>query len=148
MKKIFIIIIFLSACMLYAQSNEQIDRIMGADKTTVADASLLILSSAGILDSDSESGIAVKYINEKKWYKTEIKGNDALTAGNASYLFMKAFKINGGLMYKIAPGPRYALREMKYNDILDKRAETSEIMTGEDFLIFLSEALSWQEENL
>ncbi len=120
---------------------------MEADKTTVADASLLILSSAGIIDADSDSSIAVKYINDKKWYKAGIKGNDTLTAGNASYIFMKAFKIDGGLMYKIAPGPRYAVREMKYHDILDKRAETSAVMTGEDFLIFLSEALSWQEEN-
>ena len=148
MKKIFILIIFLSSFMLYAQSNEQIDNLMKADKTTVAEASLLILSSAGIIETDSDSSSAVKYINDKKWYKTAIKGNSALTAGNASYIFMKAFKIDGGLMYKIAPGPRYAVREMKYNDILDKRTETSSIMSGENFLIFLSEALSWQEENL
>ena len=148
MKKTFILIIFLSAFMIYAQSNEQIDRLMEADKTTVAEASLLILSSAGIIDPESDSSSALQYINGKKWYKAGINGNEPLTAGNASYLFMKAFNINGGLMYKIAPGPRYAVREMKYNDILDKRTETSTIMSGEDFLVFLSEALSWQEENL
>ena len=148
MKKIFVLIIFLSAFMICAQSNEQIDRIMEAEKATFADASLLILSSAGIIDAGADSSSAVKYINDNKWYKTEIKGDNPLTAGNASYIFMKAFKLNGGLMYKIAPGPRYAVREMKYNDILDKRTETSSIMSGEDFLIFLSEALSWQEGKL
>ena len=148
MKKTFILIIFLSSFMIYAQSNEQIDRLMEAEKTTVADASLLILSSAGLLDPESDSSSALQYINEKKWFKAGIKGSEILTAGNASYIFMRAYKINGGLMYKIAPGPRYAVREMKYHDILDKRTESSSIMSGEDFLIFLSEALSWQEENL
>ena len=147
MKKILFLVIFMSTFMLYAQSNEQIDLLMEAEKATVAEASLLILSSAGIIDAESDSSSAVKYINDNDWYKTEIKGDAALTAGNASYIFMKAFKLSGGLMYKMAPGPRYAVREMKYNDILDKRTETSSLMSGEDFLIFLSEALSWQEEN-
>ena len=148
MKKILILIFFLSSIMLYAQSNDQIDRLMGEEKTTVTDASLLILSSAGIVDEDSDGASAVKYINDKKWFKNGLKGGKSLTAGDASYIFMKAFKVNGGLMYKIAPGPRYAVREMKFLDILDRRTETGSMMSGEDFLIFLSEALGWQEENL
>ncbi len=148
MKKIIYLIIFLSSSSLFAQSNDQIDRLLGEEKTTVSTASLLILVSAALIDENSDSQAAVNYINEKKWYKTEIKGDKVLTAGDASYLFMKAFSIKGGLMYKMVPGPRYAVREMKYLDILDKRTETGMVMSGEDFLVFLSEALSWKEENL
>ena len=148
MKKVFLLIFALSSLSLYAQSNDQIDRLLQEEKTTINTASFLILTSAGIIDENSNTASAVKYINNKNWYKKGIKGDKVLTAGDASYLFMKAFNINGGIMYKIAPSPRYALREMKYLDILDRKTETSEIMSGEDFLIFLSEALSLEEETL
>ncbi len=147
MKNILTLIFFLSSFIIYAQSNEQIDKIMNSNRVTIEEASLLILSSADLIDSEADSSTALKYINDKKWYKKDLKGDTPATAGDVSYIFMKAFNLKGGIMYKILPGPRYAAREMEYRKILDRKTEVSSIMSGEDFLVFLSEALNNKEYN-
>ena len=140
--------LFLTAMLIYSQSNEEIDAFMAKKQADVATAAYFTLSAAGMQNAASTAEAAPGYLNENKWFKEELKGDELLKASDASYLIMKAFAQKGGIMYSIAPGPRYALKEIKYLKLIDQKTDPAKIMTGEDFMILLSEFLSGKEKNL
>ena len=142
----FLIVFLLVAAITYSQSNEEIDLFMGKEKADIGTASAFVLAAAGIeLQGNSDS--AIEYINKNKWFKNEVKESDSLRIDYASYIIMKAFNQKGGIMYKFVSGPRYALKEMKYLKMVDQKTYPAKIISGEDFMILLSEYLSWKEEN-
>lgn len=47
---------------------------------------------------------------------------------------MKAFGINGGLMYSIFPGPRYAFRELVYKGIITRNTNPGGRLSGTNAL--------------
>ncbi len=137
--------LFLSAISVFSQSNEEIDLFFSKDKADIATAAYFTLSAAG--KPQPAPADATGYLNDNKWFRQELNGDEGLSAGSASLLIMKAFGQKGGIMYAIAPGPRYALKEMKYMKLMDQKTDPSKIMSGEDFMILLSEYLSWKEAN-
>ena len=139
------IFLFVSA-FAYSQSNEEMDLFMAREKADIGTAAVFALTAAGI-EFPGSSNSAIEYINKNKWFKKEIKASDSLRADYASYIIMRAFGQKGGIMYRISSGPRYALKEMKYLQMVDERVIPGKIISGEDFMILLSEYLSWKEEN-
>lgn len=135
---------FLVAAFAYSQANEEIDLFMAKEKADIGTASAFVFAAAGI---EAQNTSAIEYINKNNWFKEEVKESDLLRTDYASYLIMKAFNQNGGIMYKFLEGPRYALREMKYLKMIDQRQDPAKIISGTEFMILLSEYLSWKEEN-
>ena len=145
-KSLFIITFLLLATIMYGQSNQEIDKFIAKDKADIGNAAAFVLVASGVQLQDG-SASAIKYINSNNWFKTEVKEGDSLRTDEASYLIMKAFNQKGGIMYSILPGPRYALKELKSLKMVDEEKDPSKIISGEEFMILLSEYLSWKEEN-
>ncbi len=139
------VVFFLAAFTAYSQSNEEIDIFLAKEKADIGTAASLTLAAAEIELPVNSS--AIEYLNNNKWFKKTLTGNEPVRSDYASYIIMKAFGQKGGIMYKIVPGPRYALKEMKYLKMVDQRTDPAKIISGEDFLILLSGYLLWKEEN-
>ncbi|MDX9801725.1 MAG: hypothetical protein RBT69_10360 [Spirochaetia bacterium] len=148
MKKLFLsAALFLTAMLIYSQSNEEIDAFMAKGEADLATAAYFTLAAAGMQGAAATAEDAPWYLNENNWFKEELKGDELLKASDASYLIMKAFNQKGGLWYTVAPGPRYAFKEIKYRKLIDQKTDPAKIMSGDEFMILLSEFLSWKETN-
>ncbi len=97
-----------------AQSNSVIDTLLAEKQASFGNSVYLILSAANAIPQDADVASAVKYANDQGWLKTKMSASDPVTFGQLSYVLMKAFKVSGGIFYRLFPGPRYAAREVVY----------------------------------
>lgn len=83
---------------------------------------------------------------ERGWIRQKLQGEDPITAGDLSLLIMKAFDINGGLMYRLTGSRRYAFREMKHSGIFSDRSYPNQLISGEQFLQILDDITEGKHE--
>ncbi len=139
--------ILISAVMiLSAQSNLIIDDLLGEEKATFGKTAYLALAAAGIIPEEATLEDAI-YVLEKQEWRIDLKEpEDPITLGEFSFLLMKAFNIQGGLMYSIIPGPRYACRELAYLKIIPGNTSPYRAPSGEEVVRILGRLLEWKEE--
>ena len=51
---------------------------------------------------------------------------------------MKAFGEKGGLMYRLVPGPRYAVRELAYQGLVHGKVHSGRFPSGQEVVQLLS----------
>jgi hypothetical protein len=113
----------------FGQSMEYMDRVLSSPKITTADAAYLVLVSADVLQEDTESAFSVA--KENKWLNASAKAEAPVSLSAFSYLVMRAFKLKGGLMYSLFPGPRYAYRELSYSGAIQGRHDPADPVSGD-----------------
>lgn len=112
-----------------AQSNSVIDQLLSEKAATVADSTYMVLSAANLIPTDATVDQALSTAVQKGWIPDKPPGS-SITFGEFSYLVMKSFKLNGGLMYMIFPGPRYSARELYYRGLVRTRLSPYGPVTG------------------
>lgn len=132
----------------FAQFNDTMDEILAQDKLTLGAASFILLSSAGELDDSSSLEQAASALSAK------IPGisadwNEEINLGQYSSYLMKVHSVKGGLMYRMCANgplaPRYALRELRFLEIVQGRAYTPMSLSGERAVRILGRLLSTKE---
>ncbi|MBN2536228.1 MAG: hypothetical protein JXB88_25325 [Spirochaetales bacterium] len=141
----FMIIFILNVPVLFAQLNEQIDLLMEQEKASFGRAVYLVLVASEFCDESVTLAGALEILKGKDWGIPPKEAEDTLTLGEYSYLLMRAFNIQGGIMYKILPGPRYAVRELAYLKLILENPEPGRIVSGEEVMSLLTRVLSWKE---
>jgi hypothetical protein len=126
---------------LCAQSNEVVDRLLGEDQATVADAGYLILSAAGIVPEDATPDLVIGTLTERKLLSGTRKADQPVTLGEVSYLIMETVGIHGGLFYSILPGPRYAARELASLKLIFGNTHPSRTISGQEVMRMLGAAM-------
>jgi len=148
--KVFIVLtaaLFIFAAVgLSAQSMEIIDDLLGQESANFGESVYMITVGGGIVDESASISEAMEAASEKKWIRSKTSADDTITLGEVSLLTMKALKIRGGLMYKLFPTPRYAVRELAYLEIFRGEAHPNNEISGEDVVKLLSQAISWKED--
>ncbi len=143
--------VLLAACLVllasavYGQSNEVIDDILRQRELTYAGASYLVLTATGRVADDVAPQQAVRELEAVGWGIAQRGPSDAVTLGDYAYLLMQAFEFRGGLMYRIAPGPRYAAREIAALRIAEGHALVGMRLSGERALRLLGRAMAYAE---
>jgi hypothetical protein len=61
--------------------------------------------------------------------------------GEYAYILMKAFHMQGGIMYSIFPGPRYASRELAFLEMIPGSASSGRTLSGEEVIRILGNVL-------
>jgi hypothetical protein len=116
MKKIFAAVLLLSAALLSAQTAAELEDLLNTKEITWAEAAYFTLaSSAEAVPGNGQKAarqIAFQFVREQGWLPENAEAEGPVKLRNLSLLMMKAFDIEGGLMYRLFPGPRYAYREM------------------------------------
>lgn len=149
MKKHGIIAIaFLLFSVLWApaQSNDVLDRILAEEQLTYASAAYLLLVATGKAPEETSSEQAVSLAEQEGFALEGFGPADRLSLGQYSFMLMRAFQLPGGIMYRIVPGPRYAVREMEYAGVIQGTAIPGMALSGNEAVRMLERVLHQREE--
>ena len=135
-----------AAPALSAQSNQLIDDLLAEEQATFGKSIHLVLQAAGVIDEQSAVIEAIDALADKHW-NVELKPAwEPIQLGEYAYILMRAFHIQGGIMYSIFPGPRYASKELAFMGIIPEKESPGRTVSGEEVLRILGRILEVQEE--
>lgn len=139
MKRILLILIltFLSG-FIFAQSDEALDELYSKKNAQTLYAALVTLQASGDLDDNATARDARLFLEGSKWGRSVLKDGEFLTKGGFSLLIMQSFDLPKGLMYRILPSKRYALREMLFQEYILGNPYSSDPITSFDVIFTLS----------
>ena len=130
----------------WGQSNEMLDALFEESATTLGQAAYLVLTASGLLPEEATPAEAAAALAGQGWTVPERSAREPLTLGEYSHLLMQAFQIEGGLMYRIFPGPRYAGRELAYLRLIRGDTSPYRSFSGEEAIAIIGRLLEWKEE--
>jgi hypothetical protein len=145
LKKMVWFIVFVTAGgFLFAQTADEMDRILSAQEITNTQAARFILAAANALPGSGDAFAAAK---ENRWLPAGAEADKPIRLGELSLLIMKSFGMRGGILYSFFPLPRYACRELVYMQIIQGRTDPGGRLDGSAFLQILSRVLTYTEED-
>ena len=140
------IVLLMCSVTLAAQSNLVLDELLEEDQASFGKAVYITLTASGIVPDDSSPEQAVAVLEEQNWGLTLRGADEPITLGEMSFLYMRAFDMKGGIMYRLFPSPRYASRELAYLGFINGDSSSRRIPSGEEALRVLGNLLEWKEE--
>jgi len=144
-KKVSIIIagfLFIMPVLVSAQTAAELETVLRTDNVTCAQAAGFVLAAAQDAAVKNTSKDAFEQAMAKGWFPSGTTAEEQITLGRLSLLIMKAFNIQGGIMYTLFPGPRYAFRTMVSRSYIQGAADPAMRVNGERFLRILEKVLS------
>lgn len=120
----------LGVANLASQSNEFLDVLIGAPTVRGDQAAYLVLVASENLPEDADQTRAFEMLGDLGWVPGGMTAESVVTWSDLAYMCMKAFGMNGGILYRLFPGPRYAYREMRYQGILQGRMDPGTPVDG------------------
>jgi hypothetical protein len=143
MKKAWALFALLAVSVLpaAAQSNQVLDRLLEQPRAPFGAAACLVLSASGLIASESTEQQALEFLGRKNWRLRARDPQEPIRLGEYCYLIMKSFDLNGGFMYRMIPGPRYAARELAYLGFVRGKAHSARYPTGQEAVQILSSVL-------
>ncbi len=130
----FFLLLVAVSTHISAQSNEMIDSILAEDTATVGSAAYVALAAGGLINDDTLPERAVAIAREAGWLPENIDATSPASFGQIAYLLMQSTEVNGGLMYRLIPGPRYAAREFVFRGWSPERKAPGDRVSGQ-FLV-------------
>lgn len=140
-----VLFFLLAATGLPAQSNQVIDEILEEEQISYGNAAYLLLLAGGALSEGAQVADAHRAA-EQESFATGQGPDEGLTLGEFAYIAMESFGVPGGLMYSIAPSPRYAARELEFRGIIQGDAYPNAPLSGERAMRILGRLLTLQEQ--
>jgi len=131
---------------LAAQSNAFVDSLLAAPEATLGQAAYLLLTARGALPESASPAQAVEALAAQGWKTPTSSADEPLSLGEYCFLLMQAYELKGGLMYRIAPGARYAARELAYRRLIRGKAYPNRSLSGEEVLAVLRGLLEQLEK--
>jgi hypothetical protein len=130
-----------NAVIIRAQTAAEMERILDTKEVTNTQAAYFTLASVLESPPPGQAG-AFSLAQEQGWFPKNAEPGGPIKLKDLSLLMMKAFDLEGGLMYRLFPGPRYAYREMTRRGFIEGRAYPGFTVSGERFLQILGNILS------
>jgi hypothetical protein len=131
---------------LPAQTAEYMDSLLAASEVTYAMAARIVLPAAGLISPDTSPDAAFAEARARGCLPKNAEADRAIRLGELSFLIMRAFGMESGLMYAAFPGPRYAYRELAYRRLLQGRNDSALTVSGERLLRIIGRVLDYLEE--
>jgi hypothetical protein len=128
---------------LFAQTAEDLERILDTAEITYTQAAEFVLAAANL----SSGGDAFTTARGKRWLPAEVEADGRIRLGELSLLIMKSFGIKGGIFYSLFSLPRYACRELVYARIIQGRSDPGGRLDGSTFLQILGRVLTYTGED-
>jgi hypothetical protein len=127
---------------LFAQTADEMDRILNTPEITYTQAARFILAAANAVPAGGNAFTAAR---ENRWLPAGAEADSPISLGELSLLIMKAFDLKGGIFYSLFPVPRYACRELVYMRIIQGRNDPGGRLNGRAFLQILGRVLTYTE---
>ncbi len=126
---LFALLLGLTAAAV-AQSNEFMDGLLESKAITVGQASYLALAASERIGEDADAAAAFAKAQELGWAPKAQAAEDPIRYAGYAYHLAKAFELKGGIMYSLAPSPRYAYRELVARRMIQGRADPQGTVDG------------------
>jgi hypothetical protein len=144
---IFFLLFVLASARVFSQSDDIIDSALSQDPLHFGEAAYLVLTAAGVLPETASAQTAAASSEASAWDFEDKAAETPVTYGEFSYMLMTLFDVEGGLMYRLFPGPRYAARELSYLRIAPYRVAPGKLINGAAALGMLSETMELKEKD-
>jgi hypothetical protein len=122
--------LFAAAGGAFGQSNEFLDRLLASDSITVGQAAYLVLVASDNLGDDADEARAFELLENFGWAPKGAVADSPIKTKDYSFMLMKAFGLEGGLMYALFPGPRYAYRQLSSSLVIQGRSDPGMMVGG------------------
>ena len=142
-KKLLVLLMFLSPVLVFAQTAAEFQTILKAPVVSYGQAAMFVVASAPDTGTaDVRTGAdAFALARDKGWLPKGAEADSQVTMGSLSFLMMSAFGIKGGVMYNLFPGPRYAYRTMLSRRLISGVCDPDMKVSGEQFFVILGNVL-------
>jgi len=142
-----ILVLFLLAGGLAAgaQSSEVLDGILSREVLQADECAYLVLAAAGKIDDQATPEEAFRLLRDTGWILAAEEAEAAIRLGDYAYLLMQAFDLEGGIMYRLVPGPRYAARELFFRRLTPENGSPYRVLNGEEAVFMLGKFLELPE---
>jgi len=147
MKKVLVVALaMLAMCSpaAFAQSGVELDMLLSTGEVSLSLAARYVLPAADILPAGATPETSFAAAKEKAWLPPDVEPDAPIKLSELSFLIAQAFGMKGGLMYSIAPGPRYAYRELVYLRIIQGVSDPAQTVSGERLMRILGRLLDRQ----
>ena len=147
MKKVLVAalaLLTLCSVQAFAQSGAEIDLLLATDEVSLSLAARYVLPAADILPADATPEASFAAAKEKGWLPADAEPDAPVRLSALSFLIANAFGMKGGAMYSIAPGQRYAYRELVYLRVIQGASDPAQTVSGERLMRILGRALDRQ----
>jgi hypothetical protein len=141
----FLILLFSMALPLAAQSNQLLDQLLDQSEAHFGDVVYMTLTAAKLLPDTATPEEALQTLRRQEWKIQILPGEAPIPLGDYAFLLMKAFKLTGGVLYSLFPGPRYACRELGYLKIITADARPNRSLSGEEAVRILGNVMARKE---
>ena len=137
----FLTIFLLLLFPAFGQTSADIENLLAERAISFEQAAWFILASA-LNEVPDSSQAAFALAVERGWIPAKAESGNPITFNGLSLLLMKAFEINGGMMYRFTENKRYAYRELRSREYITGRAYSGITVSGEQFLQILGNIMS------
>lgn len=148
-KLISILICFLliGFSFVSAQSNDLLDDLLAQDPAQLGITSYLILAASDHISSNDSPSIAFQKAQELNLIKKTDSEESKVRADTLSLMLMKALEIQGGIMYRVFPTPRFAYKHLVYLGYISDAAGPARIVAGDEVVRVLGYLLEYKGGN-
>jgi len=136
-------LLLLIPCLVPAQNVSpaaEFENLLNTQAVTYAQASRFVLEAADVLVTRDVQE-AFEYVVNQRWLPENIGADDEARLDHVALLLVKAFNINGGLLYSVTGNARYAYRELRYMNVIQGRVVSSMPVTGERLIFYVNRLL-------
>jgi hypothetical protein len=138
------IVLLSAAASISAQSNSILDVLLDKPEASFGDAAYLALTAVKAIPETANAAQAVEALKGTGWKIGMHAPDSAVTLGDYAHLLMTAFKMQGGILYSLFPGPRYACRELAFLNIVSVDARPLRSVSGEEAVRILGKAMEYK----
>ena len=121
-----------------------IDTLLSQSAITWDNAAWLVGRSVGTFDETTTPAQAAQKASEAGWGPKDLAPTTAIDLATYSQLLVKALDIPTGLIYKVFPNGRYAMRELIFRRVLTGSARPDAPVSGDRAMYFLQNAQTWK----
>lgn len=136
MKKILIALsALIFATVAYAQSAEEITKIINSEGVTYGQVCYLTAVHNGLVNDDASETDAMNAWFEENQLTNNGSVDAPINYQDTCFYFAKMWKINGNLFFRLTKGnPRYAYKQLKKDGVLPSSADPSRKLSGIELL--------------
>ncbi len=140
-----VLLLALSLSIAGAQSNDTLDRVLAEEQLTYGSAAYLAATATALAEDDTAPDQVPQILEQKGGGLAGKTASDPIDLGEYSFLLMQTFELPGGMMYRIMPGPRYAVRELAFRGVIPSPAFPGASITGLEAVRILEQVLTLKE---
>lgn len=121
--------------MVFSQSNDVISEILESSEITYGQVCYLSASAQNLIDDDASYEQAIQVLFDKGQIPELVYKNEPIALANLAYIYAKLWNVKGGFFFRITNGsPRYAFKQLKADELIEKHLDPTTILSGEKAL--------------